>query len=207
MWIWTISKSAYFPHKFIDVSLWKLSTNQFSKWNISILKNQLQEAELCIQDCYECASTSTTGRSETLQKEIDAADSSIDMAVAHFVDLLDAKQHQSSSSSSSTSSSPSTMNHQDGNDDYNNMLKAIPTEDLVKRIKHLRAEITKLKLVQQQSIVTDHKATDWTYEKNVTEHYAIYYFSPKARTAVLPVPLTMTITYTKHSHIFNVNHK
>ena len=82
------------------------------------------------------------------------------MAVAHFVDLLDAKQHQSSSSSSSTSSSPSTMNHQDGNDDYNNMLKAIPTEDLVKRIKHLRAEITKLKLVQQQSIVTDHKATD-----------------------------------------------
>lgn len=92
-----------------------------------------------------------------LQKEIDAADHSIDMAVAHFVDLLDAKQQQqqqqtltnnnsnSISSNSSHVSSPPSTNHQDDK---------IPTEDLVKRIKQLRAEITKLKLVQQQSIVT-----------------------------------------------------
>ena len=91
-----------------------------------------------------------------LQKEIDAADHSIDMAVAHFVDLLDAKQQQqqqtstnnnnnaTSSSSHSRHALPFT-NHQDDK---------IPTEDLVKRIKQLRAEISKLKLVQQQSIVT-----------------------------------------------------
>jgi hypothetical protein len=100
-----------------------------------------------------------------LQKEIDAADHSIDIAVAHFVDLLDAKQQHSSSSNgsksstSSSSSLSSTTNH--GEDDtHNNVLKAIPTEDLVKRIKHLRSEIAKLKLVQQQSIVTDPKTTD-----------------------------------------------
>jgi hypothetical protein len=123
-----------------------------------ILQNQLQEAELCIQDCYECASSSTTDQSEMLQKEIDAADHSIDMAVAHFVDLLDAKQQQSSNASSSTPLSPST--NQGGNDVHSNIHKAIPTEDLVKRIKHLRAEIAKLKLVQQQSIVTDPKRTN-----------------------------------------------
>lgn len=99
-----------------------------------------------------------------LQKEIDAADHSIDMAVAHFVDLLDAKQQQqqqtstninnnattSSSSDSRHVSSPPTTSHQDDK---------IPTEDLVKRIKQLRAEISKLKLVQQQSIVTTRTTT------------------------------------------------
>ena len=90
-----------------------------------------------------------------LQKEIDAADHSIDMAVAHFVDLLDAKQQQQQSSSinSHTASSALCTDSTGGGNDYsNNINKAIPTEDLVKRIKHLRAEIAKLKLVQQQSI-------------------------------------------------------
>lgn len=96
-----------------------------------------------------------------LRKEIDAADHSIDVAVAHFVDLLDAKQEQSSNSSSSNGTSLSPSTNHGGNDSHSNAIhKAIPTEDLVKRIKHLRAEIAKLKLVQQQSIVTDPKNAD-----------------------------------------------
>ena len=96
-----------------------------------------------------------------LQKEIDAADHSIDMAVAHFVDLLDAKQHQQTSSgNSSVSSSFQSTNSANGTDSFNQINKAIPTEDLVKRIKHLRAEIAKLKLVQQQSIVTNPTSSD-----------------------------------------------
>lgn len=95
-----------------------------------------------------------------LQKEIDAADHSIDMAVAHFVDLLDAKQHQQSSSNGSSTSSALSTESIGGNDIQNNINKPIPTEDLVKRIKHLRSEIAKLKLVQQQSIVTNPKSSD-----------------------------------------------
>ena len=58
------------------------------------------------------------------------------------------------SSNNNTSSTASTESI-GGNDIQNNINKAIPTEDLVKRIKHLRSEIAKLKLVQQQSIVTN----------------------------------------------------
>lgn len=75
-----------------------------------------------------------------LQKEIDAADHSIDVAVAHFVDVLDAKQ-QSSNASSTNSHAASSATAPSPDNTHHNIHKAIPTEDLVKRIKHLRAEI------------------------------------------------------------------
>jgi hypothetical protein len=92
-----------------------------------------------------------------LQKEIDAADHSIDMAVAHFVDLLDAKQQQQQQSSTNINNNATTTNSSDSRHappTTNHQDDTIPTEVLVKRIKQLRAEISKLKLVQQQSIVT-----------------------------------------------------
>jgi hypothetical protein len=89
-------------------------------------QNQLQEAELCVQDCRDCVNNAAE-----LQNEIAAADQSIDQAVARFVDLLDEKPAAS----------------------------YVRTEDMVKRIKQLRSDIAKLKLVQQQSMSSTTTAT------------------------------------------------
>jgi uncharacterized small protein (DUF1192 family) len=94
-----------------------------------ISQNQLQEAELCVQDCHDCSD------GVELAHEIAAADVAVDDAVACLVDLLDDSRANASKSSTAL----------------------LQTEELVRRIKRLRADISKLKAQHQRSPLTEAK--------------------------------------------------
>lgn len=86
--------------------------------HVCLEQNQLLEAELCVQDCHDCG----VDEAER-EQEIVSAHLAVDEAVACLVDLLD----------ESRAATHSAHHHQ------------LPTEELVRRIKQLRAELSKLK--------------------------------------------------------------
>lgn len=81
-------------------------------------QNQLQEAAQCVQDCQECMMQHENTDPDELRAEIAAAENSVDVAVACLVDLLDELRVSETE---------------------------VATDQVVKSIKRLRADLVELK--------------------------------------------------------------
>ena len=88
-------------------------------------QNQLKEASQCVQDCQEC------NTQQELQTEIEAAENSVNVAVACLVDLLDELRVSETE---------------------------VATDEIVQRIKKLRMDLGELK--KQQQLHLDGKGSE-----------------------------------------------
>ena len=88
-------------------------------------QNQLKEASQCVQDCQECTTH------QELQTEIEAAENSVNVAVACLVDLLDELRVSETE---------------------------VATDEIVQRIKKLRMDLGELK--KQQQLHLDGKGSE-----------------------------------------------